>query len=481
MTRETAATVTIVQAHVRLDDPHNCTDDKNVLSMLHAVYETLVWHDGTHIHPHLSTSWTVSDDARHWRFTLREDVQFHDGTPCDAEAVVQSLQRMARPDKGYTLGAPGVWSQYLGGATIHADDPHTVRIALAAPMADLLDVLVQGFIAAPAMLSQLDSGASALPCGTGPYRVVSVEDGAVRAARMPGHPRSGGPDYVTWRAEPDEDERLAAVRAGQAQVATGLTAQSAAAIPGVTQVTYENPVAIIFLLNSARGPLTDPRLRLALNLAIDRDAMVAVARSGAGKPLHAVMPAQSLGAAGSPELAHDMDRAGRLMAEVGVSVGLKLTLDCPTRLPDEAEVLTEELRRQVAPLGITLQVRRHDDREAYAHRVRRKEIGDMCVFDSSPLSTFRVLYEKIDSRVAGSWWQGYRNPEVETLLDGAKICVDRNERGGLYGRILRLLQEDPPWLTLYTPLQAVALAGVQPDFQIAPNAVLDVTTLPDFK
>ena len=110
-------TVTILQPRLRLDDPHDCTDANDVLAVFDAIFDGLVRYgrDGGFV-PGLANEWQVSADARHWTFTLREGLTFHDGTPCDAEAVCLSLRRMARPDKGYTLGAPGVWHQYLGDA-----------------------------------------------------------------------------------------------------------------------------------------------------------------------------------------------------------------------------------------------------------------------------------------------------------------------------------------------------------------------------
>ena len=88
--------VLILQRRADLVDPHDCTDAADDLSILSAVLETLIRRDGQGFAPHLAQSWTVSDDARQWEFTLREGACFHDGSPCDAEAVAQSLRRMAR-------------------------------------------------------------------------------------------------------------------------------------------------------------------------------------------------------------------------------------------------------------------------------------------------------------------------------------------------------------------------------------------------
>ena len=173
--------ITLLQARLPLRDPHDCTDGADELCLYGAFYDTLLRRDGTGFAPGLATRWEVAADARHWRFHLRPGLRFHDGTPCDAAAVCASLLRMARPDKGYTLGAPGVWAQYLGDARIDAPDPGTVDIALAAPMADLPDVLVQGFIVAPAAIAALEAGETGAPIGTGPYRMTARGPGWIEA------------------------------------------------------------------------------------------------------------------------------------------------------------------------------------------------------------------------------------------------------------------------------------------------------------
>lgn len=470
----------IAQEKVSLVDPHDCTDAKDALSLLHAAYDTLVGSRQGQIEPRLAQDWSVSRDARQWRFRLRDGVGFHDGSACTADTAMQSLRRMARPDKGYTLGAPGVWNQYLGNADIKSDGDRIITITLSEPLADLPEILAQGFIAAPSMIEAMDAGETPLPCGTGPYRIDSVEPNRVTATQVAGHFRAvTGPSCLQWTAEPDPRARLRLLLSGHIQVATDLRIVPGTASPDdITVHSYQNPVAIIFLLNAAKGPLADPRVRRALNLAIDRDMMVDRVLRGAADPLYGIMPTAGLGADHVRKISPDPSAARTLLAEAGHGAGLTLRLDCPTRLPDEAEALSTELERQLLPLGISLNITRHPDREAYAHAVRRKEIGDLCVFDSSPLSTFRVLYEKIDSRIKGSWWQGYANMGVEADLDRARRTTDAATRASVYAGIINALQQDPPWLTLYTPTKAIGLAGSHPDFCMPSDAVLDVGALP---
>ena len=471
---------TILQARLPLRDPHDCTDGADELCLYGAFYDTLMRREGKGFTPRLAEQWEVSDDARHWRFELRADARFHDDTPCDAEAVCQSLRRMARPDKGYTLGAPGVWAQYLGGARISAAGPLTVEVSLAQPMADLPDVLVQGFIVAPAGIAALETGMSSAPIGTGPYRLTGKGEGWIEAeatdhfSGRPANPR------LRWEAKPDPAHRLARLLSGEAQVATALDYHASRALDAAraTRVESLSPVAIIYLLNAAQGPLSDARVRLALALAVDRPALIDAAVAGAARPLEGFVSPLHFGAGTEPAPSRDPRRARALLTEAGHADGLELTLDCPTRLPDEAERLTEALATQLAAIGVRLDVRIHSEREDYAHMVRRKEIGDLCVFDSSPLSTFRVLYEKIDSRVRGSWWQGYANEEVEELIDMGRATTDDVARAAVYAQAYGLLQQDPPWLMLYNPLKVTGLAGRHPGFRLPVDAVLDVAALP---
>jgi peptide/nickel transport system substrate-binding protein len=152
-----------------------------------------------------------------------------------------------------------------------------------------------------------------------------------------------------------------------------------------------------------------------------------------------------------PPYPYDPARAIDLLREAGFGDGLEMTIDVPTRLPDEAEALAEALAADYAAIGVTVRTRTYEDRPAYAEMVRAKRIADACCFDSSPLSTYRVLLEKLHSGVAGPWWQGYANPEVDRLIDGAAKTVDDGRRKAIYREAYRIIRDDAPWLFLYTP------------------------------
>ncbi|SCY94275.1 ABC transporter substrate-binding protein [Microvirga guangxiensis] len=478
--------VTILQPRLRLDDPHDCTDANDVLAIFDAIFDGLVRYgqDGGYI-PGLAERWQVSEDARVWTFTLRGGLVFHDDTPCDAEAVCLSLRRMARADKGYTLGAPGVWHQYLGDAAIEATDDITITIRLAKPIADLLDILVYGYVLAPSAHERYDSGDTTQPVGTGPYRMIEAVDGQEirleRFERWHGAPPVNA--SLRFKLEADPAKRLSALRSGEAQVANSLDYRGSMDLEtssGHTRAISLIPVAIIYLFNAARGPFSDPRIRRALNLAVDRQALVDRVVHGAARPLTGFVSPAHFGSAPTVNNKPDLDEARRLIVEAGFADGLEIEVDCPTRLPDEAQALTAAVSEQLSAIGVSLKVFLHEDREAYAHGVRLKKVRDMCVFDSSPLSTFRVLAEKIDARVAGSWWLGYHNATVEDLLDEGRRSTDPSEREAIYQQAYRKLQADPAWLYLYNPLRVTGLAGSHPEWRMRTDGVLDVTALPAF-
>lgn len=480
-------TATIAQPRLRLEDPHDCTDATDVLCVFDAFFDGLVRHgqDGGYV-PALAKSWTVSGDACTWTFRLCEGLTFHDGTKCDADAVILSLRRMSRADKGYTLGAPGVWHQYLGDARIIAPDAQTVEITLARPMADLLDVLVYGYVIAPRAIDRYESGDVSTPVGTGPYRFESYRRGHdITGRRFDGwHGKQPANAQIRFVLEPDAGRRQTMLVDGEAQVASCLDFQQSHVLDHgdeFTRAVTLVPVSIIYLFNSSCGPFADPRIRRAANLALDRQTLIDTVVAGAARPLTGFVSPSHFGVpVASGGLERDLAEAKRLLAEAGHADGLRIEVDYPTRLPDEAEALTVAVERQLSQIGISFHVHRHNDREAYAHGVRLKQVRDMCVFDSSPLSTFRVLAEKIDARARGSWWLGYQNSKVEGLVDEGRRTTSDTARGSIYENAYRLLQQDPPWLYLYNPLRITGLAGDHPDWRIRPDAVLDVTALPGF-
>jgi len=479
--------ITIAQPRVTLDDPHACTDANGVLTVFGALFDTLVRRGRDNAYePALATQWTISDDARSFTFRLREDVRFHDGEAFDAQAARLALERMAQPDMGMALGAPGVYAQYLKGMNIELLGSHALRVDLAEPLADFFDILSLGHIVSPRAIAAAgddpDRNIAMRAVGTGPYILEEYAPGERIVARANVYHFDGPPvhERIVWRQVPTAGARFDALAKGAADIANWLDHDASDAVPaGVSLVDFLSPTAIIFLFDARSGPGSDSRVRLALNLGIDREALIADVLSGEGAPLHGFVSPVHFGAdPDAPPFVRDQEEARRLLAEAGYGEGLTLQVFCPTSLPDEAQALAKAVGAQLREIGVRFVVHVEADRTRYANQVRLKQIHDLCVFDSSPMSTFRVLYEKLDSRVGGSWWQGYRNPEIERLLDEARRRVDDARREALYRRCYRVLQSDPPWLYLYNHCGMIGFRGDVADWAMPADGVLDVRSLP---
>ena len=458
--------IRVVQEQARLSDPHAITDSRTLLNMRGALYDALVQRVGPGAYdPALATDWSCEQDARTWTFTIRDGVRFHDGRRLDARDVAASIERAASPAAGGEMATEGVMASYFDGARIEVPASDTVRITMGRPMADLLDLLVDIVI----LPDGEPAGEAAI--GTGPFCLVETGEGLLTMEAFDGHWR-GQPtiDRLQWQSEPDANQRARLLLEGEADLAVGLgpTERHQIERAGTARaIASPGGLCVAFLLNAANGPCANPLVRRALNygMQVDRiiDAVVggdALPTNGPFTPLHAGHNPSV------PRYPYDPRRARALLAEAGYGRGLELTIDVPSRLPNEAQALAEHLTRDYAELGVDVTQRVHTDRLAYARMVRAKQIADACCFDSSPLSTYRVLREKLHGGVAGPWWQGYANDEVNALIDQAAATVSDTERHACYRRACQLIRDDAPWLFLYAPLMVdgvgPGLAGWQP-------------------
>jgi peptide/nickel transport system substrate-binding protein len=436
--------------------------------MLFSIYEALVKLDdeGT-LQPGLADRWQVGEDGRTWTFFLRSGVVFHNGDGLVASDVVATLGRVLDPAIGGAFGTQGVYISYLGNAEISAPDDSTVEIVTEDPMADLLDLLVAMPISPARELHRLPYEY----VGTGPYRITELGEDRVVMEAHEAYWR-GPPEFrtITWVAEGDPDRRVEAVLTGEADLSSGIGLDGwrrLEAEAGAEAHKWDSGLAIIFMANAQEGPCTDRRVRRALNYAVDVDQIIAEVVGGAAKPLNGFLTPHHFGHdPDTPPYPYDPEEARRLLAEAGYPDGLTLVFDIPSSMPDEAPALASLMAEQFSRVGITLEIVEHEDRAAYSEMVREKRINDAAAFDSSPRSTYRVLREKIHSGLAGPWWEGYRNPEVDSLIEEAERTFSTADRQATYRRIYRLIRDDAPWIFLYRPTRywaaGPAMAGWEP-------------------
>jgi len=465
----------VAQSSVQAGDPHICSDSNPRNNIVYSVYEALVTRNRAGgFTPCLARGWGVEQDGLTWLFQLREDVSFHNGDQLKASDVVASLRRVVDPSIGGAYGTQGVYAGYIGDAGFEAPTRDVVRIRTGEPIADLLDLLSEMPIGPDDELDRLPREY----VGTGPYLVGSAGRDELTLEAFRGY-WGGSPKFkaLTWLAESDPVKRAQMVLDREADIGcmVGAEGKRLAGVEGVSVAELESGLCIIFMFNCFGGPCVDGRVRRALNYALDVPGIIGQVKRGEATQLSGYLTPHHFGYdPETPPYVFDPDRARRLLAQAGHGDGLRLVLDVPTSMPDEAPQLADAMEKMYGAVGVEVEVRRHGDRPAYAEMVRDKRIGDLCCFDSSPRSTFRVLREKLHSAFKGPWWEGYSSPVVDRLAWEAQRTFDDGARQRIYRKIFRAVRDDAPWVFLYRPTYHWALGRKAEGWSPGPDGLVQI-------
>lgn len=338
-------------------DPHEDSNSPNNATSRH-IWDSLINRAGSAENkPQLAKEWEVVDDT-HWRFRLREDVTFHDGSSFDAEDVVASLIR-ARDKESQAFA-----SYTRNIADVTAEDDHTVLVETTVPDPMILNSLSRIRIIssefADAPVSEFENGPAAV--GTGPFKLVSYTPGDRIELERNDEYFAGPADWshVTLRLVPDDGGRLASLLAGDLDLIENLPAE------GVARVETNNDLKIIrgqstrlvYLgMDVSRdqtpfatakdgspldsNPFKDARVRKALLMAMNREAIVDRVMQQNGTVAHQFVAEGFFGHSDDvEEVGYDPEAAKALLAEAGYPDGFALTIHGPSgRYVNDSEVL----------------------------------------------------------------------------------------------------------------------------------------------
>ncbi|WP_216212506.1 ABC transporter substrate-binding protein [Amycolatopsis aidingensis] len=378
-------------------------------ALLYNVYEGLVKLDGSgRIVPLLAKSWTISPDRLRYDFRLHEGVSFSNGAPFTAEDVKFSIERVRTE-----------WTVSLKSAMDVVDHvevvgPAHARVVLNRPSNSWLFSMA-GRVGA--MFSRTGvSDLASKPVGTGPYLVADRRRGEEIVLRE-------NPDY--WGEDPAYDAVHLKYYAdptalNNALLSNGIDVISAIAAPDsvpqfeaderfqVSQGTTNGEVVLAF--NNARPPLDDLRVRRALTMAIDREALLATAMAGRGTLIGSMVPPtdpwyEDL----SGYYPHDPDRARALLAAAGAT-DLSLRLRIPN-LPyamSSAQVITSQL----AEVGVQVTIEPLDFPAVWLQSVFTDHDYDLSIIQ-------HVEARDITTFGDPDYYWGYDNPRVRELLTEA--------------------------------------------------------------
>ncbi len=430
------------------------------------VHATLVSFDpDARIVPGLARTWEIGEGGLEYRFHLARN-RFSNGRAVTAADVVYSFRRLLDPatasPRWWLLGgARGAEAFRAGGPwsdeTVHARDDSTVVIRLERPVPHFLGLLAMpsAGIVCREEAERLGPGYGREPCGSGPWRLAAWREGD-EIVLEPNEGWGGatpGVAYLSYRIIPEPMTQIAEFEVGTLDIIEVPRAELAHWRAAGAELRSREELRVAYIgLNTRRAPLDDPRIRRALNSAVDVEKIIAQVLFGAGKRARGTVPP---GLRRWPEPAerypYDPAAARRLLAEAGYPEGF--SLEIWQRENPEAGRVLEAVQGYLARVGVraTLVTREWSAlKEAIDRGVPDAFYLDWIADYPDPENFLAPLFHSANVGGGGNR-TAFRDARVDSLIEAAAVLLDDEERWECQQRIEALVYEQAPWIFLWFP------------------------------
>jgi glutathione transport system substrate-binding protein len=467
-------------------DPYDANDTVSQ-AMAKSFYEGLYSFDkDMKMIPVLATGYDVSKDGLLYTFKLRSGVKCHDGPPVNAEAKKANFDRVTNPDnklKRYNL--------YKNIAKTEAVDEHTVKFTLKEQFAPFVNSLAHpsGVIISPAALKQYGKDIAQHPVGTGPFKFVEWKPSDyVKVSKFDGYWQQGLPkvDSITWRPVVDNNTRSSMMQTGEAQFAFSVPPEAVENLKknaNLDIVVAPSIIARYISLNTTQKPFDNPKVREALNYAINKEALAKVAFAGYAIPSEGVLPKGVEFATKLGPWPYDPAKAKALLKEAGYPNGFESTLWSAYN-HSTAQKVIQFAQQQLAQVGVKVTVRALEAGQRVAEvesvqdpakaAVRMYYVGwssstgeadwamrPLLAGESQPPRGFNTAY--------------YNNAEVNGDIAKALVTTDAAERSKIYADAQQKIWKDAPWIFLNTEQLVSAKSKKLTGFYVIPDGNFNFT------
>ncbi|MGH2560288.1 MAG: ABC transporter substrate-binding protein [Thermomicrobiales bacterium] len=430
--------------------------------------------------PSLAKEWEVSDDSLAYTFHLRDGVTFHDGEPLTADDVVATFSRVIAPPENVV----SVMRAFFRSVeSVESVDPLTVRFNLSEPQADLMPALAAPFsvIYSKKALDENNQDLRGVVApGTGPYVYEEYQQDERWILTR-------NPDY--WNAElPYVDQlellhvatwsdRGTAVLTGQADFSWNVSRETfdegqrrddvaAKEVPSVGCYTV--------IINTQREPFSDPRVRRAMYLVLNRQALIqafqtqetiALTRWVSHANEYAMSPEEIAQLPGyRADKTEDIETAKNLLAEAGYPDGFNGIELLSASVPPHAEIMAPAIQDMLSStLNIQAEIRVTERSLLF----EEESSGSFDLVLDTPtiaISDFSAVGNLYFTSDGSQNFGTYANPEFDELLHAADLELDQARRGDILRQIEDVLDQDPPWLlvgwTFHLPMWQAYVKGV---------------------
>ena len=460
-------------------DPHS-QNEGPTHTIRHQMYEPLIIRDTSGaFEAALATDWAPSaDDPNVWTFTLREGVKFHDGADFTAEDVVFSFERAKQPNSDM--------KELIGSITeVRAVGDYAIEIVTDGPNPILpsnltnLFMMDKGWTEANDTVAVQDfeggeiTFATTNANGTGPYKLVSREPDVktVMAINDDYWGKDQFPMEVTeivYTPIQNAATRVAALLSGEVNFLQDMPVQDLSRVDSaeglVVKQAPQNRV-IFFGMNQGAAdlegdnvdganPLADVRVRKAMSMAINRDAIKQVVMRGQSEPAGMIAPPFVNGwtAAMDGESTTDLDGAKALMAEAGYEEGFAIRLDCPNDRYINDEAICQAAVGMLGQIGITVNLEAIPKAQHFPKITDGKTDFYMLgwgvpTYDSEYIFNFLVHGRESD---IGTWnGTGFDNDDVDMKIKSLASNTNLDARNADIASIWRVIQDEQVYIPIH--------------------------------
>jgi len=406
------------------------------------------------LEPRLATGYEISADGLVWTFRLRAGVKFHNGDAFTADDVKFSMDRVLQPESKSTrrpFFAPVVESTTV-------KDAHTVVFRLKKKDGAFLNKLAGYLYVVPRKYVQGLPNAEAFgqaPVGTGPWKIVQNQVGRELVfERFDGFwGKKPGVARLVYKVIPEPSSRASALLAGEIDLATEVAPtdlERLAANKGLAAEVVDggSPLHIRIYASDPASPLSKREVRLALNYAVDKKALIASVLRGQAAELNALIPS-SYPYGSNPALKpfeFDAARARQLLAQAGYAKGFDTSLTCPSNQP---RAICETLAAYWGQVGVRTQIKVIDS-IAYNRLNNTHQSGPLVVMGFG-----NAIYDPIHviggAAIKDGTWSDYTNPEVEKLVAQVDGESERARRDAIFRQVLQIARDDGQAVLLAEP------------------------------
>lgn len=444
--------------------------DGNSLAVSYQVAENLVGFEAgtTTLAPALATEWSANEDSSVWTFKLREGVNFHDGTPFNAEAVKFNFDRWndrSNPyhfTKDYT-GWTYVSGGYLGEGSVLEEvrvvDDTTVEFHLTDSVGFFPAMVAASYLGLDSPTAVMEAGENyGTPgvglVGTGPFSFGEWVEGERVVLERNDDYWAGQPEVerLIFRGIQDPTARLAELRAGSVDIAIELSPDDLSVVESDSNLVPVQQTGLnigyLALHQGAAEPLQDQRVREAIAVAVDWQAIVDSFYAGLGSVATQFVPEPFFGRSDNIEgYSYDPERARELLAEAGYENGFDTEFwYMPVSRPyyPSPESIASAIASYLAEVGINVDLKTED----WGVYLTKYYAGDypMYMLGWSPdyPDPDNYMFTFFGPGETGQARYGWDNPEVIDMLNRARTSPDQEERAQLYEQVNEIVHEQIP-------------------------------------